>query len=89
MLAELCEGLGDLALASGLNGFYEDRVQIVVVENNVVLGAMSGGVQEMIGLVAGNSAGNGHCFGKHTMGSDVCIGRYGQRCHAVWWRNGG
>ena len=40
-------------------------------------------------LDAENSAGNGHRFGEHNMGSDVGIGRDGRRCYDVWWRNGG
>ena len=45
MLAELCKGSCELALAAGLNGFCEDRVRIVVVENYDVLGAADGGVR--------------------------------------------
>ena len=81
--------MGELALTAGLNGFCEDRVRIVVVENHDVIGAAAGGVREMTGLVAEKSARNGHRFGKHTMGSDVGIGKDGQRCHDVWWRNDG
>ena len=45
--------------------------------NHDVLGAAAGGVRATTGLVAENSAGNGHLFGKHTMGSDVGISRDG------------
>ena len=89
MLAELCKGSDELALAEGLNGFCEDRFRIVVVENHDVLGAVSGGVQEPTGMVAKKSAGNRHRFGKRPMGLDVGIGRDGRHLHDVWWRNGG
>ena len=62
MLAEIFEGSDEIALYAGLNGFCEDRVRIVVVENHDVLGAAAGGVRETTGLVAENSAGNGHRF---------------------------
>ena len=83
MLAGLCEGLGELALAAGLHGFCDDRLQIVVVKKHDVLGAVDGCVRETTGMVAENSAGNGHCFGEHTMGLDVAIGRDGQHRHDV------
>ena len=50
---------------------------------------MAEGLQETTVLVAEISAINRHRFGKHTMGSDVGIGRDGQRRHVVWWWNGG
>ena len=89
MLAELCEGSGELALAAELHGFCKDCVRIVVVKNHDVIGAAAGGVRETTGLVVEKSDGNGHHSGKHTMGSYIGIDRYGQRSHAVWWRNGG
>ena len=63
--------------------------EIVVIENHDVLGAAAGGVWELTGLVAENLAGNGHRFGKHTMGLDIGIGRDGRRRHVVWWQKGG
>ena len=57
--------------------------------NHDVLGAVAGGVREATGLVAEKLARDGHCFGKHNMGSDVGIGMDGRRCHDVWCRNGG
>ena len=83
VLAELCKGLGELALTAGLNGFCEDCVRIVVVENHDVIGAADGGVQETTSLVAENPVKDGHRFGEHTMGLDVGIGRDVQRCHDV------
>ena len=89
MLVELCKSLGELALAAGLNGFCKDRAGILVLEIHDVLGAADGGVREITGLVVENSAGNGHCFGEHTLGFEVGIGTDGRRCHDLWWRNGG
>ena len=89
MLAEICEGWGELEVAAGLNGFCKDRVKIIVVENHDVLGAVAGGVRETTGLVTENLARNGHRFEKHTMGLDVGIGRDCLRCHDVWWWNSG
>ena len=83
VLVEFFEGSGEIAFAAGLDGFRENFIRIVVVENHDVLGASAGGVQEATGLVAENPAGDGHRFGKHTMGSDVGIGRDGRRCHDV------
>ena len=57
--------------------------------NHDVLGAVAGGVREATGMVDENPAGDGHHFGEQTIGSDVGIGRDGQRCHDMWWRNGG
>ena len=56
MLDEIFKGSGELVDAAGIHGFYEDRVRIVVVENNDVLGDAAGGVQENTGMVAENSA---------------------------------
>ena len=89
VLVEFCKGSGDIAFTARLGGFREDCVRILVVENNDVLGAATGGVRETTSLVAENSTGNGHRFGVNTMGSDVGIGRDGRRCHDVWWRNSG
>ena len=83
MLVEFCEGLSEIAFAAGLDGFHENCVRIVVVENHDVLGAKAGGVREATDLVAENSAGDKHCYGKHTIGLDVGIGRDGRRCHDV------
>ena len=44
VLAELCKGLGDIVLTVVLNGFCEDLVRIVFVENHDILGAAAGGV---------------------------------------------
>ena len=77
MLVEFCKGSGEIAFTEGLNGFREDRVQILVVENHDVFGAAAGGVREATGLVADNPAGDEYRFGKHTMGSHVGIGRDG------------
>ena len=71
VLDELCEGLGELALAAGLHGLCKDRVRIVVVKNHDLLCAAAGGVRETTGLVAENLARNGHRFGGHTMG--LCV----------------
>ena len=60
VLAEICEGSGDIALAVGLNEFCKDFVRIVVVEIHDVLGAAAGGVQETTSLVTENLAGNIH-----------------------------
>ena len=89
VLVEFCEGSGEIAFAAGLNGFREDCVRIIVVENHDILGAAAGGVQEANGPVAEILAGDGHRFGEHTMGSEVGIGKDGRRRHDVWWRRGG
>ena len=68
MLVKFCKGSGDIAFAAGLDGFRENCVRIVVVENHDILGAVDGDVQEATGLVAENPDGYGHCFSKHTMG---------------------
>ena len=83
MMVEFCEGLSEIVFAAGLNGFHKDCIQILVVENHDVLGAAAGGVQEATGLVAENPDGYGHCFSKHTMGSDIGIERNGRRRHGV------
>ena len=83
VLVVFCEGSGKIAFAAVLDGFRKNFVQIVVVENHDVLGAAAGGVREAIGLVAEKLAGDGHCFGKHNIRSDIGIWRDERRCHDV------
>ena len=83
VLVEFCKGLGEIAFAAGLDGFHENCVLIVVLENHDVLGATAGGVREATGLVAENPSGDGHRFGEHIMGSVVDIGRDVRRCYEV------
>ena len=81
LLVEFCEGSGEIAFDAGLDGFQNNCVRIVVVENHDVLGATAEGVQEATGLVAENPAGDGHRFGEHTMGLEVGIWRDGRHRH--------
>ena len=83
MLVEFYEGSGEIAFNVGLDGFCENCVRIVVVENHDVLGATDGGVREATSLVAENLAGDGHRFVKHTTDSDVGIERDGRYRHEV------
>ena len=83
VLVEFCEGPGEIASAAGLDGFRKNCVQIVVIGNHDVPGAAAGGVQEANCIVAENPDGDGHCFGKHTMGLDVDIGRNCRHRHDV------
>ena len=78
VLIEFCKGSGEIVFAVGIDGFRKNCVQIVVVENHDVLGAAAGGVHEATGLVTEYSAGDGHSFGKQTMGLDVGIERDGR-----------
>ena len=41
VLVEFCKGLGEIAFATGLDGFCKNCVLIVVVENHDVLGAVA------------------------------------------------
>ena len=77
MLVELVEGTGELALAAGIHRFGQDCIVIVVIKNHNVLGVTAGGVQESTNLIDEHADENGHRFHKHTMGSDVGIGRDG------------
>ena len=43
-LVEFCKGSGEILFTVGLNGFREDCIQTVIVENRDVLGAAAGGV---------------------------------------------
>ena len=89
MLVEFCKGLSEIAFAAGLDGFHENCVRIVVVENHDVLGDAARGMREATGMVAENPSGYGHHFGENNMGSYVGIVRDGRSCNGVWWRNGG
>ena len=64
VLVEFCQGSGEITFAAELDGFCNNCVLIVVVENDDVLGAAAGGLQEATSLVAENPAGDGHRFGE-------------------------
>ena len=75
VLVGFFKGSGEIAFDAGLDGFRNNFIQIVVVENHDILGAMAGGLREATGLVTENPSGYGHRFGDHTISSDVDIGR--------------
>lgn len=86
MLVEDGVGSDQFLLVSGFEGFGEDGIGVIVVEDHDILVAFAGDNRETTGLIGKNLSSDFDKFRIHKIGSDLGLGGRAKGRHDRGWR---